>query len=80
MRVGYGSYEDTLNALETALKPGPFILGSRFSAADVYVGAQIQWAMMVKALEPRAVFQQYVERIATRPALQQLMKGARRRE
>ena len=74
--VGYGSYEDTLNALETALKPGPYIFGAKFSAVDVYVGAQIQWAMMVKALEPRATFQQYVERIAKRPALQQLMKGA----
>ena len=31
---------------------------------------------MVKGLEPRPVFQQYVERIAARPALQQLLKGA----
>ena len=54
--LGYGSYDDTLNALETALKPGPFILGERFSAADVYVGAQMQWALMVKGLEPRPVF------------------------
>ncbi len=27
--LGYGSYEDTLNALETALKPGPYILGDK---------------------------------------------------
>jgi glutathione S-transferase len=74
--LGYGSYEDTLNALETALKPGPFILGERFSAADVYVGAQIQWGLMVKALEPRPAFLQYMERIGARPALQKLMKGA----
>ena len=31
---------------------------------------------MVKALEPRPKFQQYVERIAARPALQKLLKGA----
>jgi glutathione S-transferase len=74
--LGYGSYEDTLAALETAMKPGPFILGGRFSAADVYVGAQIQGGLMVKALEPRPVFLQYMERIAARPALQRLMKGA----
>jgi glutathione S-transferase len=74
--IGYGSYEDTLNALETALKPGPWILGGRFSAADVYVGAQVQWAMMVKGLEPRPVFLQYAERIAARPALQKILKGA----
>jgi len=65
-----------LDALETALKPGPFILGQRFSAADVYVGAQIQYGLMVKALEPRPVFLQYMDRIAVRPALQKVLKGA----
>jgi glutathione S-transferase len=74
--LGYGSYEDTLNTLESALKPGPYLLGQRFSAADVYVGAQLQWGLMVKALEPRPVFLQYVERIAERPALKNLLKGA----
>ncbi len=75
--LGYGSYSDTLDTLETAFKPGPFILGERFSAADVYVGAQLQWGLMVKALEPRPVFLQYVDRITQRPALQNLLKGAK---
>ena len=74
--LGYGSYGDTLNALEAAITPGPYILGDRFSAADVYVGSQIQWGMMVKSLEPRPKFQQYAERLAARPAMQRLMKGA----
>jgi glutathione S-transferase len=52
-------------------------LGERFSAADVYVGAQLQWGLMVKALEPRPVFLQYVDRLAQRPALQNLMKGVK---
>lgn len=40
--VGYGSYDAMVDALETAISgPGPWILGDRFSAADVYVGAQI---------------------------------------
>lgn len=66
--LGYGSYEDTLHALETALKPGPYILGERFSAADVYIGSQIAWGMMAKALEPRPTFQEYVGRCGERPA------------
>jgi glutathione S-transferase len=74
--LGYGSYEDTLDALATALKPGPSLLGSRFSAADIYVGAQLQWGLMVKSLEPRPVFLQYVDRIAARSALQKVLKGA----
>ena len=74
--LGYGSYEDTLNALDAALAPGPFILGSRFSAVDVYVGSQIQWGLMVKGLDPRPSFDRYMQQIAARPALQRLMKGA----
>jgi glutathione S-transferase len=66
--VGYGTYEDTLNALEKAITPGPWILGERFSAADVYVGSQIGYAMLVKALEPRPAFERYFERCSERPA------------
>jgi glutathione S-transferase len=66
--LGYGSYGDTLNALEQALTPGPFILGEQFSAADVYIGSVIGWGMMAKALEPRPLFKQYVGRCAERPA------------
>ena len=68
--LGYGSYEDTLNALETALKPGPFILGERFSAADVYIGSEIAWGMLAKAIEPRKTFQDYMARCGERPAFQ----------
>lgn len=67
-RIGYGTYEDTLAALEHGLAPGPFILGDKFSAADVYVGAQLSWGMMVKAIEPRPAFTAYTARIAERPA------------
>lgn len=66
--LGYGSYEDTLHALEQAVSRGPFILGERFSAADVYIGSEITWGMLVKALEPRQTFQEYVARCSERPA------------
>ncbi len=75
--LGYGSYEDVLNALEKAITPGPYILGQRFSAADVYVGSQVRWGLMTKALEPRAAFLKYEERCAARPAWQRLMEGAK---
>jgi glutathione S-transferase len=74
--LGYGSYEDTLQTLETALVPGPFLLGERFSAVDVYVGSQLQWGMMTKAVEPRPALQQYAARCSARPALQRLTAGA----
>ncbi len=70
--LGYGSYEATLDALEKAIAPG-WILGARFSAADVYVGSQINWGLMTKALEPRPAFQPYVARCAERPAFQRVL-------
>jgi glutathione S-transferase len=75
--LGYGTYESTLAVLESALKPGPYILGETFSAVDVFLGSQIHWALMTKAIEPRPQFQQYAERCAARPAMQRLMTGAK---
>jgi glutathione S-transferase len=71
--VGYGSYDDTVHALETAIEPGPFILGDRFSAADVYISSQIGWGMMTKGLDPRPAFQAYVERTTARPAFRRFV-------
>src|ERR1051325_5717448 len=66
--IGYGTYDDTIRTLEGALSPGPFLLGDRFTAADVFVGSQIGFLMMMKAIEPRPVFTAYHARLAERPA------------
>ncbi len=66
----YGTYGDMIGALKTALSPGPFILGDTFSAADVYIGSEINWAMMFGApqIKGDAVFEAYVARVKQRPA------------
>lgn len=68
--AGYGSYADVLGALDTMLDPGPWILGDRFSAADVYVGAELAWASMFGApgIADHPRIATYVERIRDRPA------------
>jgi glutathione S-transferase len=66
--VGYGSYEQMVDALETAVEADPFILGDRFSAADVYVGSQIGWGLQFKTLPDRETFKAYAGRIMSRPA------------
>ncbi len=68
MAVGYGKYEDVVNTVEKALTPGPYLLGDRFSAADVYVGSQLGFGLMMKSLEPRPVFQSYLGTLSQRPA------------
>lgn len=71
-RVAWGGYDDVLNALETALQPGPYILGDQVSAADIYVGAEISWGLMVGSLEPRPIFVEYANRLRARPASQRV--------
>ena len=67
-QVGYGCLEDVVAALDRAVAEAEFIAGDRFSAADVYVGSHLAWAMMSAAIDKRPSFQRYVERVGGRPA------------
>lgn len=64
--VGFGCYEDTLNALEQAVSSGPFICGDQFTAADVYVGSALAWGMLFGTIEKRSVFEAYASRLYAR--------------
>ena len=66
--VGYGSLDATLDTLERAVSGTPDITGDTFSAADVYVGAQIVWGMMFGSIEKRPAFEAYWAGISSRPA------------
>ncbi|AOW13009.1 glutathione S-transferase [Hydrogenophaga crassostreae] len=66
--VGFGSYDDTLNALELALNGAPYVCGERFTAADVYVGSSLGWGLMFGSIEKRPVFEAYAQRVQSRPA------------
>ena len=66
--AGYGCLDDTLNALELAVGGRTYIVGDRFSAADVYVGSQIGWGLMFGTIEKRPAFEAYWAGISTRPA------------
>lgn len=66
--VGFGSYEDVLKALEYAVSQGDYLLGDRFSAADVYLGSQIGWGMQFGNIEKRPALAAYAGRIMSRPA------------
>jgi len=66
--VGYGSFDATIDNLENALRPGPYICGDQFTAADVYVGSQIGFGMMFGSVEKRPSFEEYSARLQARPA------------
>ena len=69
--AGYGSYEQTVDALETVVAgAAPWLLGERFSAADVYLGSQVVWGLMFKSLPERPGFADYAARLRAGPAWQ----------
>ena len=66
--AGFGSFDRTISTLEKALEGKNFIAGERFTAADVYVGSQIDFGMMFGSLESKPVFDDYTARFRERPA------------
>jgi len=66
--AGYGSLEEVTDALELAVSGRAYIVGDRFSAADVFVGSQIGWGLQFGTLERRPEFERYVGGIMGRPA------------
>ena len=65
--ASYGDFETMLATLEAALKPGPYLLGERFSVADLLWGMALHWTTMFNLVPMRPVFEDYIGRIAARP-------------
>lgn len=68
--AGYGSFEQVVDALEdvVASSGGPWLLGDRFSALDVYLGSQIGWGLQFRSLPDRDAFKAYAARLFQRTA------------
>jgi glutathione S-transferase len=66
--AGYGSYGQTLDVLEEALEGCTHLAGDRFSAADLYLGSQLNWGLMFGTIEKRPAFEAYVAPMRGRPA------------
>lgn len=66
--VGYGSRDAVMDALEYAVSRGEYLVGDSFTAADLYLGAQIGWGLMFGTIEKRPAFEAYFQRVSARPA------------
>ncbi|HET7847703.1 MAG TPA: glutathione S-transferase family protein [Pseudolabrys sp.] len=67
--LGYRNLDTVLDVLEKAVAPGPFLLGERFTAADVVLGSGLRYGTMFKLIPERKPFGAYIERLTARPAL-----------
>lgn len=66
--IGYGNYELTLSAIDQLLGESDYVCGNNFTAADVYLGSQIDWGLMFKTVTSTTNFEAYADRMRARPA------------
>jgi len=68
MMAGYGTFESVMDRVESAVSGPAWICGDQFTAADVYVGAQIGWGLQFGTMEKRPAFEAYSARLSEREA------------
>ena len=68
--AGYGSYGDVVNTLRSELAKADYLVGGRFTAADLYIAAELGFMAMFGApgIKGDPVFDAYVARCQSRPA------------
>jgi glutathione S-transferase len=64
----YGDYDTMLNTLVGQLEKGPYILGDRFSAADLLWGLSLNWMTGFKLVPELPVVMDYIGRVKSRPS------------
>jgi glutathione S-transferase len=66
--VPYGDFDTMLKTLTDQLARGPYMLGEKFSAADVLWGTALTWTTMFKIVPELPVIMDYVKRMGARPS------------
>ena len=68
--LGWGSYDDVVEVLRSAVADKTYLLGEQFTAADVVIGGGIRWGIGFKLLPELPEFTAYAARLEQRAALQ----------
>jgi glutathione S-transferase len=75
--AGWGDAAQVFDVLDKAVEKGPWLLGDKFSAADVMIGSELHAAVrMFKMVPSRPSFDRYIDACEHRPAFQRALKLA----
>ena len=66
----YGDYDTMLKTLTDQLARGPWLLGDRFTSADVLWGTALDWTTQFKLVPELPLIRAYADRVGARPAVQ----------
>lgn len=65
---GWGDFDLMIETLEQGIEGRPWLLGDKFSAADVMVGSSVNFMKMFNILPESDLLEAYIERCLARPA------------
>ena len=74
MMMGYGTYDAAIANLERAVTGKKYIAADHFTAADLFVGAMINFMLQFNLLDPRPAFTDYAQRMTDRDAYRRAKK------
>ena len=66
----YGDFDTMLKTLNDQLSKGPWMLGEKFSAADILWGMALRWTTMFKLVPETSEITRYIERVNALPSIQ----------
>ena len=75
MQSPYGDFESVVATISAAIDKGPWLLGARFTAADVLWGNALGWLTGFGMVEKTPVIAAYIERVMARPAQQRAQQA-----
>lgn len=66
--LGYGSFARCTDTLAAHFAENSYACGARFTMADCYIGAQVDWGLQFGSLPAHSALEAYAERLRARPA------------
>lgn len=67
-QAGWGDYEAMIASMDSAIAGKEYVLGDRFSMADVVFGGTVRYMIRFKMIEPTPALADYAKRLSERPA------------
>lgn len=69
----YADFDTMFNTLVGQMTPAPWLLGSRYTSADVLWGRALQWMLQFNLVPELPVVRAYVDRVMVRPGMQRAL-------
>lgn len=66
--AGHGDFDSVMDAVSSAVSNTEYVAGDRFTAADLVLGATLNYGMMFGIIPKRDEFSAYVDRLTARDA------------